>query len=270
VRRAETLAAAGGTTLLIDITHNGGGSDWVEAAARALSAVPLRDSRMAFVKHDHWTKQLQDRLRDVQTDIRNRADSPVSLHTAAHTLEKAINESKAPCNTSAVWNTGKLDCSLLVKDLLYTSGIVPYAKPGSLASLQSRTALFQPSHYAYTENPNRSPLYVAVDRDTWSAAEYFAALLQDNHAATIFGEVTGGAGCGYTDRRIPAKLKNSAAQLKMPDCVRYRADGSDEVNGVTPDVPLPWAKHDSDFQRVEKLLAALESRQAANAKLPLQ
>jgi len=268
VRRAETLKAAGATTLLIDITHNGGGSDWVEAAARALSPVPLRDSKMAFVKHDHWTRQLQDRLRDVRIDIGNRAESPVSLEVAARTLEKAINESKEPCGTNIVWDTGKLDCSLLVNGPLYTSGIVPYAKPGSLALLQSRAVLFQPSRYAYGENPNRPPLYVAVDRDTWSAAEYFAALLQDNHAATILGEVTGGAGCGYTDGGIPAKLKNSAAQLRMPDCVRFRADGSNEVNGVTPDVLLPWTKHDSDFQRVKKLLATLDSRQGANAKLP--
>src|SRR5215471_1854291 len=263
VRRVETLGAAGATTLLVDITHNGGGSDWVEAAARALSSLPLRDSKMAFIKHDHWTRQLQDRLREIQADISKHADSPVPLEVAAHTLEKAIDESQGHCDTSAVWDTGKVSCSLLVKDLLFASGIVPYAKPGSLASLQSGTVLFQPSRFAYRENSSRLPLYVVVDRDTWSAAEYFAALLQDNHAAAIFGEVTGGAGCGYTNGGIPATLKNSTAGLKMPDCVRLRADGSDEVKGVTPDVLLPWAKQDSDFQRLEKLVSALESRQAA-------
>jgi hypothetical protein len=268
VRRAEKLAAAGATSLLIDITHNGGGSNWVEAAARALSPLPLRDSKMAFVKHDHWTAQLEAGLQDVRSDITNHADSAVSLDAAAHTLEAAINESKARCDTSTVWDGGKLNCSFLVKDLLYTSGIVPYAKPGSLASLQSRTVLFHPSRFAYRENPTRRSVYVVVDRDTWSAAEYFAALLQDNHAATILGEVTGGAGCGYTNGGIPAKLKNSGAGLKMPDCVRFRADGSDEVNGVTPDVLLPWAKHDSDFQRAEKLLAVLEARHVHNSPSP--
>jgi C-terminal processing protease CtpA/Prc len=104
-----------------------------------------------------------------------------------------------------------------------------------------------------------------VDRNTWSAAEYFAAILQDNHAAQIIGEVTGGAGCGYTDGGIPAKLKNSGAELKMPDCVRYRADGSNEVNGITPDILLPWSGHDSDFQRLNGLLAALNSRQSSPA-----
>jgi hypothetical protein len=269
VRRAQSLGSAGATSLLIDITHNGGGSDWVEAASRALSRVPLSDSPMAFVKHEHWTKELEDHLRDVQIDLKNHAASPVPLDRAASTIEKAIEESQQPCDTLTVWETGKLNCSPLVKDLFFTSGeVVAYAKPGNLASLQSGEALFYPSRYAYTENPKALPLYVVVDRDTWSAAEYFAALLQDNHAATIIGEVTGGAGCGYTDGGIPAKLKNSGAQLRMPDCVRFRADGSNEVNGVKPDVLLSWSGHDSDFQRVKLLLAALKSRQLPAANVP--
>ncbi|HVI08862.1 MAG TPA: S41 family peptidase [Candidatus Binatia bacterium] len=270
VKRAAALGAVGATALLIDITHNGGGSDWVDAPPRALSSVPLRDSKMAFIKHEHWTKELQDRLGDVQTDIQNRAGSAQLLDAAVSKLEKAIDASKQPCNATGVWNTGKLNCSPLVKELLFASGILDYAKPGSLASLQSRTVLFYPSRYAYSESPKALPLYVVVDRETWSAAEYFAALLQDNHAATIVGEVTGGAGCGYTNGGIPSKLKNSGAQLEMPDCVRFRADGSNEVNGITPDVLLPWAEHDSAFQRAKKLHAALEARQAVTAKLPMQ
>jgi hypothetical protein len=265
VRRAEALAMAGATTLLIDITRNGGGSDWVEAPPRALSPIRLHDSEMAFIKHVHWTRQLQDRLRDVQIDIKNHASSPIPLDAAASKLQQAVEASQQSCDRTAVWETGKFTCSLLVKDLLFTSGIVAYAKPGSLGSLESRTTLFQPSRYAYAENPRALPLYVAVDRDTWSAAEYFAAMLQDNHAATIIGEVTGGAGCGYTDGGIPAKLKNSGGQLKMPDCVRLRADGSDEVNGITPDLLVAWAGHDSDVQRVKKFLAALESLQQRSA-----
>jgi hypothetical protein len=258
-KRAQALTAAGATALLVDITHNGGGSDWAEVPPRVLSSVPLHDSKMAFLKHEHWTKQLQDRLRDIQTDIKNHSDSPVPLNSAATTLERAIAESKQPCDRTGVWDTARLNCSMLVKDLLFTSGVAPYAKPGSLGSLASKTVLFGPSRYAYAENPKALPLYVVVDRDTWSAAEYFAALLQDNHAATIIGEITGGAGCGYTDGGIPAKLRNSGATLKMPDCVRLRTDGSDEVNGITPDVLLPWSGHDSDFQRVKKLLTALRS-----------
>lgn len=266
VKRAEELRAAGAATLVIDITNNGGGSDWADVPPRVLSSVQLHDSKIGFIQHEHWTKDLQDRLRDVQTDIKNHAGPQLLLAAAASKLEEAINDSKQPCDTTAVWETGKLPCSMLVKNLLFTSGILDYAKPGSFALLESRTELFYPSRYTYAENPKALPLYVVVDRGTWSAAEYFAAVLQDNHAATIVGEVTGGAGCGYTNGGIPATLKNSGAELKMPDCVRYRADGSNEVNGITPDVLLPWTGHDSGFQRVEKLLTVLELRKTASAK----
>jgi hypothetical protein len=265
-RQAQALASAGATTLLIDITHNGGGSNWVEAAVRALSAVPIHDSRFGFIKHEHWTTQLQDRLRAVQADITHQAGPRDLLKEAASRLEAAIDQSKSSCSRSDVWETGQLHCSLVVKDLLFTSGILAYAKPGSYASLESRDVLFSPGQYAYVENPKALPLYVVVDRNTWSAAEYFAALLQDNHAGIILGELTGGAGCGYTNGGIPSRLKNSGAELKMPDCVRFRSDGSNENNGITPDVLLPWGTHDSDFQRVKKLLVALESRPRIAAK----
>lgn len=201
VDRAKALEAAGATTLLIDITHNGGGSDWVEAASRALSSVPLHDARMAFIKHEHWTRQLQDDLKQVQTDIKNGALSPIPLGEAVARLERAISESKQICDRATVWDTGQLKCSLLVKDLRFASGVVDYATPGSLSgSLESKTVLFYPSRYVYIENAKRLLLDVLVDSDTWSAAEYFAALLQDNHAAVVVGEVTGGAGCGYKRR----------------------------------------------------------------------
>ena len=54
------------------------------------------------------------------------------------------------------------------------------------------------------------------------------------------------------------KLKNSGATVKMPDCARFRADGSNEVAGVTPDVLVPWADRDTPYQRVKKLEAAFE------------
>jgi hypothetical protein len=102
VKRAEALRAAGATRLLIDITNNGGGSEWVEAVPRALVSTPLRDSKMAFIKHPHWITQLQDQLRHVQTDIKNGASSPISLSETAATLEQAIEVSRQPCDRTSV------------------------------------------------------------------------------------------------------------------------------------------------------------------------
>lgn len=146
---------------------------------------------------------------------------------------------------------------VLASGFPFSSGLLPYAPPGSFAGLASRTTLFHPARYRYEEGAAGLPLRVAVDRETWSAAEYFAAVLQDARTATIVGEPTGGAGCGYTNGGIPTVLERSRARVRIADCARLRADGSNEAAGVVPDVLVPWSAHDSAWQRAEKLAVAL-------------
>lgn len=65
----ETLAAlqkAGATTLLIDITQNGGGNEWTEAAARMVTGVPLVSERLGFVCGAHWVKKWSDLAADLR------------------------------------------------------------------------------------------------------------------------------------------------------------------------------------------------------------
>jgi C-terminal processing protease CtpA/Prc len=120
--------------------------------------------------------------------------------------------------------------------------------------------------HPYREGIWRGPLLVLVDGETWSAAEEFAAVLQDNHAATIIGEPTGGAGCGHTDGSEPVILTNSGGSLSLPDCARLRADGSNEVRGIIPDIALPWGRHDGPQRRAATLFEALPS---AVEKVPM-
>ncbi len=256
VKRAAQLQAAGASAILVDITHNGGGSDWVEPLPRVLSSVPLREPRLAFLKHEHWTSQLKERLADVETDLKKGAGPKDILEDAAARLRSAIARSQEPCDRNGVWTDSTLKCTLLVSDVMFASGLLNHAPPGAFASLESRTTLFHPEFYNYSESSDRLPVYVVVDGDTWSAAEYFAAILQDNGAATILGDVTGGAGCGYTNGGIPSTLKNSRAVV-MPDCVRLRKDGSNENFGVVPDVWIPWTVHDNSYTSAQKLLHSL-------------
>jgi hypothetical protein len=223
-----------------------------------MSDVPLADARRGFIKHEQWTAELESKLRDVETDLKNGKEPKPVLEESAIRLRSAIARSKEPCDRSRVFDDGRLSCSLVVDDLLFWSGVLPYAKPGSFASLESRTTLFHPLRYEYSEDAHRLPLFVAVDRHTWSSAERLASLLQDNGAATIIGELTGGAGCGYTNGGIPTTLTHSGATVMMPDCVGLRKDGSNGNDGVTPDVFVPWAERDTSFTKASKLLRALE------------
>ena len=258
-RRIASLHKAGAQRLVVDITNNGGGSDWVNPVVRSLSPVLLRDMRLGFLKHPHWTKDLEKTLRVVHADLQKPTEHKEVLREAAKTLENSLTLTKESCDRSLAWTTGKFTCSLLIRDQLYFSGILPYAKPGDFAELQSRQSLFHSLEFEYRENVNKLPLLVLVNGNTWSAAEYFAAILQDNKAATILGQLTGGAGCGYTNGGVPVVLKNSGARVEMPDCVRLRANGSNEVEGITPDVLVPWASRDSPYQQARKLELVLQS-----------
>ena len=95
---------------------------------------------------------------------------------------------------------------------------------------------FYAAKFNYPDAVWDGPLIVLVNGYTGSAAEEFTAVLQDNHAAVVMGAPTAGAGCGHTDGGTPTKLKNSGGILELPHCARFRADGSNEVMGIQPDV----------------------------------
>ncbi len=245
--------------LIVDITGNGGGSNWVEPAARVLTAVPLRSPRTAFIRHEHWVRLLRERLGTITADSTNERPSQHKLRMqAVELLRKALAEAEQPCDLTPMWDDLKPSCSLVVADpVLHPDCILAYSRPGLLPDRPSSFILFYPSRYVYHEGAYSGPLLVLVDHGTASSAEYFAAMLRDNGAATILGEPTFGAGAGFTDGGIPTRLHNSGGDVKMPDCVRFRADGSNEMAGVTPDVLVPWRRNDNPFQRAERVIELL-------------
>jgi C-terminal processing protease CtpA/Prc len=129
--------------------------------------------------------------------------------------------------------------------------------PESLRGKSWAATVFTPMEHPYREGIWDGPLMVLVDGESWSASEEFAAILQDNRAALVIGEPTGGAGCGHTDGSEPVVLRNSGARLELPDCARIRADGSNEVRGVVPDLLIGWGRHDGPQLRASRLLAKL-------------
>lgn len=245
--------------LLVDITGNGGGTNWVEPAARTLTPAPLRSPRVGFIRHEHWVRQLRARMERIEADIARSSPTQRSLLIKALAgIRKAISEAQRTCHLDIVWQNLKPSCSLVVTDPpLYPQSVLSYAKPGELRDIPSSRYVFYPSRYTYREGVYSGALMVLVDQGTASSAEYFTAMLRDNNAARVFGLPTAGAGCGYTNRGIPTLLKNSGGRVKMPDCVRFRADGSNEVAGITPDVLIPWRSNDSRYQRAKRVFDAL-------------
>jgi hypothetical protein len=257
-RRIASLAQAGVAAIAVDITGNGGGTDWVGPAVRVLTPMPLPVSAIGVVRHQHWVKQLHSRLNTLEADLaaHGELDHGV-LASAISTLRTEITEVSMPCGTSAYWEhaSPKPSCTQLVR----VAPVLAYVKPGALAGRASPEALFGPSRYQYHEGRNVLPLVVLVDEGTASAAEDFAEILQDHHAALIMGSSTVGAGCGFTNGGIPTVLPRSGGHVRIPDCARLRADGLNAVAGVTPDILLPLLERDSSYQRAKKIVAGLQS-----------
>jgi hypothetical protein len=229
--RARQLRRAGATVLLIDISGNGGGSEWAEAAARIFSGKKIVSERRGMVRGEHWAKQWRDLEQQLRLFAANASgDEKVRLlHWAADAASK-LHEAETPCPTNA-------SCKRIA-DAGFSAGLLGSVPAGAFSRKPWGPLIFSPAQFPYHDAVWSGPLVVLVDDATWSAAEEFTAVLQDNKAAAIMGARTGGAGCGHTNGGDPVILPNSHAVLKLPDCVRFRADGSNEVRGIIPDVPV--------------------------------
>jgi C-terminal processing protease CtpA/Prc len=117
--------------------------------------------------------------------------------------------------------------------------------------------VFSVAQYDYRDGVWDGPVIVLVDDSTGSAAEELPALLQDHKAALVVGSRTAGMGCGHTWGGSPTRLSNSGATLLLPDCSRFRADGTNEVRGIIPDLLIPWRSSDGPRFRARLLAGAL-------------
>lgn len=261
INRVAELKAAGAEALFIDIGGNGGGSEWVEAAARIVTAKRITSAERAYVRGPHWAKI----WRSFEADFRAGARTAKGVEKAqllawADQARTATVEAERDC-------TGANDCPRLASGG-YATGMVGAALPCAFRGKPWATTAFSIAQYDYREGVWDGPLVVLVDQETWSAAEEFAAVLQDNNAAVILGARTGGAGCGHVNGGTPTTLSNSKGVLTLPDCARLRRDGSNEVNGIIPNVAVPL-RHDDGMALKIRLIEAKLPEALARAGLRL-
>jgi hypothetical protein len=260
VATVRELERAGATLILVDVTRNDGGSDWSEVVARVLAG-PLHSARIAMLKHPAWTAFVEQRLQLLDAAaLTATGPTGTRLRRAAARLQEARAALSQPCDLGAAWRASETStapsCSNLIDGVLFATGVFDRdedAPAGISADLYS-PALYAP----YPLRVTPLPLVVLVDRDTHSAAEQFAAVLRDNRRATIVGGVSAGAGCGsFTSTGGGFELPHSRGHVHAPDCVRWRADGSSERRGVTPDRLVPWGPSDSAYERAAKVADVL-------------
>jgi len=239
---------ADATALVVDLTGNGGGTNWTAAAARQFSVRPLRAYGVAVVRHPHHERQFAER-RDALVRLRDSLpvnDTAVGALTWRAQVDSAISRTeallamtRAPCDRRPYFTVGAaaVRCTQLTTGG-FTSGVLDYL-PTTMHARPGASLLFGPASFAYHEGVWSGPLFLLVDQNTASASEEFVALLKDEGNATVIGQKTYGAGCGFTNGGIGFTLAGSGMRVTMPDCARIRHNGRNEVSGIEVDATLP-------------------------------
>lgn len=261
----RALKAAGAEVLLVDITGNGGGSEWAEALVRMVSDKRLASTRVDFIRGAHWMAAFDRDIAGLEKELSTASGADrLLLDDLLTQLRARRAEAARPCDGSS-WLKGVAPGCDILGRAFYSSGLLASADPATLAGRPWAGQVFSPMWYPYEEGVWSGPLIVAVDDRTGSAAEQFAAVLQDNRAAVIVGDPTRGSGCGYTGGGTSVTLKHSKGVLRLPDCVRIRTNGENEVTGISPDVLAGFHAGDGPRAKARRLAAALSAALAKAA-----
>lgn len=210
------------SALVLDLSENGGGNDWVEAVARMLTDQPILCGQHAFIRGAHWTKIMREKIKDHEKELAETKDSKQKekLTESITRAQKSLSEAEKTCDRSQMWLEPSYhpSCSLLVSE-----GINDCAPDSKFE--------YQPGLY-------KGPLFILADQNSASATEQLIARYQDSSVGTLIGEKTYGAGCGHTEGGLDLTLKNSGIKISIPDCARFLRNGENEVQGFKPKVPL--------------------------------
>jgi hypothetical protein len=250
--------------VLVDVGGNGGGNDLGDWAARLFTSGDVHSAPLLMHAGPLGAKYMDEQLQGLNDALRAHAgDAKVeaALRPAIEAFERRKRESSQhSCDLSWVWREQRrfdpAKCSGLV-DAGFMNGAVDYLAPGSLAP-DAAAALY----WATVADPMRGawngPVYVLTDAGTASAAEMFAARMRDSGIAKTVGVRTLGLGCGSMVESAPLTLPHSHLSFRVPNCVRLRADGTDEVAGIAPDLPVLPAANESARARAARVLGAIE------------
>lgn len=259
-RQLRALSVREPDALIVDLGRNGGGDDSSEAIARMVTARPLRSARIGMMRTPAWTAKLDSDIAEL-TALRAGLDATdrATVDAVLMQMRGAREETLKSCDRSPIWRDEAVECSQLIQTALSSTGWVNAHDADQVRGKPWEALTFSLAPYPYEVGVWDGPLYVVVDQGSASSAEQFASVLQDNDAAVVIGTPSFGAGCGHWLGGEPVLLTHSGGRFSMPDCVRYRADGSNEVAGLVPDLLIPLRTNDTRQQRTARLRAALAS-----------
>ena len=259
-QRLRELAAEKPAALLVDVAGNGGGKQLAITLARMLGGDDVPGARMQFVRETFRAIDLENRASRLKSALprASRAEKEF-LKPLIGALETASREVREPCDLSPLWRGEAVSCTNLVSGPFYSGGLVEHELPDAWLERPWAREVSYTAEYGAHPGVWTLPVIVLVDEASASATEQFAAMLQDAHRAVIVGSPTLGAGCGWTMGQYESSriLTRSRARLMLPDCTRTRPDGTNEMDGIQPDVLVGFRRFDSPLQRAARLAKVL-------------
>lgn len=247
--------------VMVDVGGNSGGNDSGDWATRLFTARDVHSAPMlmvaAPVAAQYFDEQLgQLRAAQKETDATPEAQTMLEQSIAAFEARKAGIAARG-CNLSWVWNEQRpwqpQGCNRLI-DAGYASGQASYLPAKAFGNKKIASSIYWAAEVDELRGAWTGPVYVLTDSGTASSAEMFAALMKDAVGARIVGRASAGDGCGFMADAPPVELPHSRLRYRVPNCVRLRADGSNEVAGVKPDLPVLPADGEGDRARAWRLL----------------
>jgi peptidase S41-like protein len=250
--------------VLVDVGGDGGGNDVGEWAPRLFTSREVHSAPLLMHAGPLGAKYLDEQLQGLNDALATHADdtrTEATLRPAIEVFERRKHESLTQsCDMSWVWREQRrfdpTKCSGLI-DAGFASGAVDYLAPGSLAP-DAAAALYWPSKADPMRGAWNGPVYLLTDSGTASAAEMFAARMRDSGIAKTVGVRTLGLGCGSMVENAPLTLPHSRLSVRIPNCVRLRADGTDEVAGIAPDLAVLPTANESPRARAARVLAVID------------
>ena len=262
IDRINKLKSKNISKLLIDVSSNGGGSEWGHAVAELFTTKHLKGAKSSFIKHKHWEEILKIYLNNVDTDLANtelKEELILKLKNFKVLILDLITQCENNCTVENIWNEQDLNCFDLIAHPFSASLPFDILKDPQVEELNSKYSLNTYRFLAYKKGVYDGPLFIVQDTYSASATEEFSSLLQSNNAGVIVGENSMGLGCGYSNGGIKIELKNIALSVSMPDCVRYRKDGKNEIYGIKPDIEVNWDEKESMYSKGLKIIKNIEA-----------
>ena len=262
--RLKRFREDGVDAILVDVGQNNGGNDSGDFAARLFTSRPVHSSRLLVSASADAVGYLDEELGEMKAAQAMEPSQPVAilLRENRATFERAKKLVDGDCAMDWVWKARRswnADACRRLVAAGSAGGPLDYLAPVSAADRESARRLHWPLSVQEEWGAWNGPVYLLTDAKTYSAAEMFTAVMRDNHIARTIGDTTGRAGCGFMAAAKPFVLPHSRLRFRIPDCVRLRADGSDEVAGIAPDLPLLPAEGEDRRAWAARILVAVDA-----------